>query len=143
VSDWIRQNVSVPFIIIRPDAVRNTRMRIGTLEQGAAAAEDGAISPVPTPADTGRKVALAYPNFAAGRGLMEVAKRVILEPNDTVYVMHVFKRESKAVVQAAQAMVRETRKVGLWWVGRRVLGGRGWGANNSRPGGHLQCLMFL
>ena len=47
-------------------------------------------SPVPGQQRRGRKICIAYERFDLGGMLMDKAKAVALEPEDTVYVAHVF-----------------------------------------------------
>lgn len=90
VADWVKSNVGRPFIIIRQSAVRNERLRLsGDVEGGFPGRS---ISPELT---TGRKVAIAWSSFTVGSRLIELAKTLVLLPQDDIYVVHCFPTERK------------------------------------------------
>ena len=92
--DWVKQHVTCPFIIVRPEVVRNIHMRIDNgidlLHRDGSAAK---AAPPPLPVTRGRKVAICYSTHETGLALIAEAKRVALCPADTVYVVHVFDEE--------------------------------------------------
>ena len=92
--DWVKQHVTCPFIIVRPEVVRNIHMRIDNgidlLHRDGSAAN---AAPPPLPVMRGRKVAICYSTHETGLALIAEAKRVALCPADTVYVVHVFDEE--------------------------------------------------
>jgi hypothetical protein len=100
VTDWVKQNVPCPFIVIRPGAVRNERMRLPGAPP-ATATEGGAgrdLSPArsSSPRLARRKLLIAYNSFHVGAGLIDAAKRSVLLPGDDVYVAHVFPTQTGA-----------------------------------------------
>lgn len=80
-SEYVKQSLPVPFVLIRPEAVRNVKLRLSTHDHGHGHSGFGSVnarremSPErteETPAMTGRRIAISYPTFAVGRGLMQV-----------------------------------------------------------------------
>lgn len=55
-----------------------------------------------------RQVCIAYERFGVGQHLIATAKQVLLEPEDTVYVAHVFPKNNKAV----RARLRQQQQLG-------------------------------
>lgn len=104
VVDWVKQHVTCPFIIVRPEVVRNIHMRIDNgidlLHREGSAIK---AAPPPLPVTRGRKVAVCYSTHETGLALIAEAKRVALCPADTVYVVHVFSEEP--------VVVKQTRKI--------------------------------
>ncbi|KAL6778349.1 hypothetical protein ACKKBG_A17860 [Auxenochlorella protothecoides x Auxenochlorella symbiontica] len=89
VRDWVKQHVNTPYIIIRPEAVRNVRMRFGS---GPETSAESVVSPggtFPPP----RRIAIAYPTLAIGRALLQMARERVLQPSDTIDIVHVFPRD--------------------------------------------------
>lgn len=46
---------------------------------------------------TGRRIAIAYTGFASGRGLLQFARDKLLNPNDEIYLVHVFNKQENPV----------------------------------------------
>lgn len=46
---------------------------------------------------TGRRVCIAYSTFAEGRGLLAFVRDMVLTPQDTVYICHVFSKDQNVV----------------------------------------------
>lgn len=99
VSQWVKANITTPFIIIRAGAVRNERLRLSG-SAPLSSPNSKSLSPDSAP---GRKVAIAYPSFHVGRGLIEIFKQMALLPNDEIYVVHCFPTE--------KAMMRHTKTI--------------------------------
>lgn len=104
VSDWVRSNISCPFIIIRPSAVRNERLRLdsGFHTGGEPMSPTRQLSPESAPS---RKVAIAYPTFPIGLHLFELAKQLVLLPQDEIFVVHCFQSD-KGVVKHTKNLLR-------------------------------------
>lgn len=117
VSQWVKQNVRCPFIIVRRNAVVNARMQISS-QVPQHGGDSGGRSPqasfdrthsmgLPlTPQRAGRRIAIAYNTFPAGRGLMQFAREKVLTHADTVYICHVFPPQHNAVVKDAIKFMR-------------------------------------
>lgn len=74
---------------MRPQAVRNVRMRFGS---GPETSAESVVSPggtFPPP----RRIAIAYPTLAIGRALLQMARERVLQPSDTIDIVHVFPRD--------------------------------------------------
>jgi len=103
VSDWVRSNISCPFIIIRPSAVRNERLRLDSRSHiGEPLSPTRQLSPESAPS---RKVAIAYPTFPIGLHLFELAKHLVLLPQDEIFVVHCFQSD-KGVVKHTKNLLR-------------------------------------
>lgn len=46
---------------------------------------------------TGRRVCIAYSTFTEGRGLLAFARDLVLTPQDTIYICHVFSKDQNVV----------------------------------------------
>ena len=117
VSDWVRQNITCPFIIIRASAVRNEKLRLMSRSEMelASSPPDRSISPSLSPESApGRKVAIAYPSFPVGLHLMELAKQLVLLPQDEIFVVHCFSGEKASkVMKQTKSLLLRTITLGL------------------------------
>lgn len=98
VSEWVKSNITKPFIIIRQSAVRNERLRLSDQPEVGSPGRSYSLSLTPDSAP-GRKVAIAYNSFTVGSRLMELAKRLILLPQDEIFIVHCFPFSKKVVKQ--------------------------------------------
>jgi nucleotide-binding universal stress UspA family protein len=114
VSDWVRQNITCPFIIIRASAVRNDKLRLGSRSQFELLASPGRPLPDPVSPESapGRKVAIAYSSYSVGTHLMELAKQLVLLPQDEIFVVHCFSGE-KSVMKQTKSLLLRTITLGL------------------------------
>jgi nucleotide-binding universal stress UspA family protein len=107
VGDFVRQNISSPFVIIRPEAVRGTAgfRLVQTISKEDRHRD---LSPIrPTSAPTVRKIAIAYPNnFTIGRALINAARKLLLQPTDEIYLVHTFPKQGHSVVSQTKKIVR-------------------------------------
>lgn len=109
VADFVRQNTSVPFIIMRPEAVRLTQgfclNNSQSLSMSMSVSGERDLSPTRLPT-TSRKIAIAYPaNFSVGRALIAAARKLVLLETDEIYLVHVFPKE-KSVMNQTKKFVR-------------------------------------
>lgn len=107
VSAWVKANVHCPFVIIRRGAVVNARMKIGSQSQRPSSPEPSLnrVSQFPA-AMTGRRVCIAYSTFTEGRGLLAFARDLVLTPQDTIYICHVFSKDQNVVTKEMMKMAR-------------------------------------
>jgi nucleotide-binding universal stress UspA family protein len=116
VSDWVRQNITCPFIIIKASAVRNDKLRLASRSQTEMIASplgrpmSTPISPESAP---GRKVAIAYSSYGVGVHLMELAKQLVLLPQDEIFVVHCFSGEKSNVMKQTKSLLIRTITLGL------------------------------
>lgn len=133
-SDYVKQSVPVPFVMIRAEAVRNARLRLSThrgFGAGFGSTNGREASPerfVETPAMVGRRVAVAYPSFAVGRGLMQFLREKVLTPRDTVYICHTFAKDT-----AMNAIVTGSAQLGRKFVRAMTLDLGSGGGRPSEP----------
>ncbi|KAG7673235.1 hypothetical protein Ndes2437B_g01362 [Nannochloris sp. 'desiccata'] len=115
VSDWVRANITCPYIIIRASAVRNDKLRLASRSQMDTISSPGrplpdALSPESAP---GRKVAIAYSSYSVGVHLMELAKQLVLLPQDEIFVVHCFTGEKYNVMKQTKSLLLRTITLGL------------------------------
>ena len=86
-----------------------------------------AISPASAP---GRKVAIAYPTYPIGLHLIELAKQLVLLPQDEIFVVHCFseRERSKKVKPTAKSLLIRTITLGA------TAGGGGGGGDDKTAG---------
>ena len=133
VSDWVRQNIICPFIIVRASAVRNERLRLASQSSIDVASPPKAhslgTSPFSSTSNTvstsqqqhvlspdsapGRKVAIAYSTYPVGTHLMELAKQLVLLPQDEIYVVHCFGDRKSGVIEQTKNLLLRTITLGL------------------------------
>jgi nucleotide-binding universal stress UspA family protein len=137
-SEWVKANVHVPFVIVRPSAVRNARLRLapdvppegGSPGAGRPRSRSGAGSPEGAggAGPAGRRVAIAYPSAVVGRRLLERARVLVLSPHDEVFVVHAVRDGAPALIRRSTTALSASlrRKLALGGGGER--GERGDGA---------------
>lgn len=111
VADWVKQNVTKPFILIRPGSVLNEKLRLKPCDESLAPLRSGSVSYHEIP---GRRIAIAYPSFSVGLKLIDLAKRLVLTPLDEIYVVHCFGSQSNAqslLIGGGQKALKQTAKV--------------------------------
>jgi nucleotide-binding universal stress UspA family protein len=125
-SEWVKANVHVPFVIVRPSAVRNARLRLapdappggGSPGAGRPRGRSGAGSPEGAggAGPAGRRVTIAYPSAVVGRRLLERARALVLSPHDEVFVVHAVRDGAPALIRrsttALSASLRRTLTLG-------------------------------
>lgn len=113
VSDWVKSHISVPFIIIRQDAVIGHHLQISDAlspRRTSSSSMSVQLSPDHAPK---RKVALAYSTPEVGYKMIEVAKRLVLLPQDELYLVHCCGSEIKANVKKHTKNFLRTISLGL------------------------------
>ena len=112
VADWVKQNVTKPFILMRPGAVRNEKLRLTTCEKTTSPVRTHSRGPSGAESEliSGRRIAIAYPSFPVGVGLVELAKQLVLSESDEIYLVHCFNSQSR-VIEGGQRALRQTKKV--------------------------------
>lgn len=86
-AEWVKSNVSVPFMIIRQDSVLRLRgLRIS--ESDSPLSPMSRKSPPPRNCSSARRIAIAYSDEQVGRCMLQLARKMVLLPNDEVYLVH-------------------------------------------------------
>lgn len=85
-AEWVKSHVSVPFMIIRQDSVLRIRgLRISD--------SDAPLSPMSPKSpsrncSSARRIAIAYSDERVGMSMLSLARKMVLLPNDEVYMVH-------------------------------------------------------
>lgn len=112
----MRAHITCPFIIIRASAVRNDKLRLASQSEIDIVSSPGrSLSPSPSPDNApGRKVAIAYRSYSVGVHLMELAKQLVLLPQDEIFVVHCFSGEKyNNVMKQTKSILMRTITLGL------------------------------
>lgn len=96
--------------------MRNDKLRLASRSQEDIVSSPGRSLPAPlSPQNApGRKVAIAYPSYSVGVHLMELAKQLVLLPQDEIFVVHCFSGEKhNKVMKQTKSLLIRTITLGL------------------------------
>ncbi len=93
--------------------MRNEKLRLASRTQIEASTSPERPLPLSPESAPGRKVAIAYSSYSVGLHLMELAKQLVLLPQDEIYVVHCFTGEKSNVMKQTKSLLLRTITLGL------------------------------
>eukprot|EP00889_Picochlorum_renovo_P002132 jgi/Picre1/29162/NNA_004555.t1 len=115
-SEWVKTHVSRPFIIVRQDSVVSGQLRISSQDQPMSPTRRISMGAQLSPDDAPRrKIAIAYSSSEVGYHMVELAKRLVLLPNDEIFMVHCSAsgKKAAAVYKQTKSLLKRVSNIGL------------------------------
>lgn len=114
-AEWVKSHVSVPFMIIRQDSV----LRLRGLRISESDAPLTPMSPKSSSrtSSSARRLAIAYSDDRVGMNMLNLARKMVLLPNDEVYMVHCAHSGNVVggqLMKMRESLTRIRGKAGSW-----------------------------